>query len=52
MEEVLEHLHGLAHDGVGLPAFDVHDETDTTGIVLVSGIIETLGLWHPVRRRR
>jgi hypothetical protein len=52
MEEVLEHLEGLADDRVGFPALHVDDEADATGVVLVSGIIEALGLRHPGRRRR
>jgi hypothetical protein len=52
MEEVLEHLEGLADDGVGLSALHVDDEADTTSVVLMSRIIEALWLRHPVRRRR
>ena len=52
MLEVDEHLQRLAHDGVRAAALDVGDEPDATGVVLIRGIIETLGgrlvfLLHP-----
>ena len=51
VEEILEHLESLVHDGVGLSALHVHDEADTARVVLVGGIIEALGRRHPGRRR-
>ncbi len=52
VEEVLEHLEGLADNGVGLPALHVDDEADAARVVLVSGIVEALGPGHPGWRRR
>jgi hypothetical protein len=47
VEEVLEHLQGLAHDGVRAPALDVHHEADAAGIVLVGGVVKALGGRQP-----
>jgi hypothetical protein len=43
VQQVLEHLQGLAHDGVGSAPLDVHDEADAAGVVLVGGVVESLG---------
>jgi hypothetical protein len=51
VEEILEDLESLIHDGVGLSALHVHDEADTACVVLVGGIIEALGRRHPGWRR-
>jgi hypothetical protein len=51
VEEILEDLESLIHDGVGLSALHVHDEADTACVVLVSGIIEALGRRHSGWRR-
>jgi hypothetical protein len=47
VEEILEHLERLVHDGVGLSALHVHDEAHTARVVLVGGIIEALGRRRP-----
>jgi hypothetical protein len=44
VQEVDERLEALADDGVRLEALDVDHESDTAGIVLVAGVVETLGL--------
>src|SRR4030095_6481753 len=37
-------------DGVRLSALDVDDEADAAGVVLVSGIVQGLRLWHTPSR--
>ena len=51
VQEVLEHGEGLAHDGVRLSPLDVDDEADAASVVLVSGIVQALRLWHTWSRR-
>jgi hypothetical protein len=46
MGEVDEDLQPFFDDIVRLLAFDIDDETDATGIVLVSRIVETLLNWE------
>jgi hypothetical protein len=41
--QVQQHLDRLLHDAVGLAAVGVHDEADPARVVLVAGIVETLG---------
>jgi hypothetical protein len=40
VQEVLQHLQGLADDGVGLSPLHVDDEPDAARVVLESGVIE------------
>src|SRR6266571_5153090 len=42
VQQVLQHGERLADDRVRRSALDVHHEADTAGVVLVSGIVETL----------
>ena len=50
VHEVLQDREGLRDDGVRLPAVHIDDEPDTTGVVLVSRVVETLrGMSHPFR---
>jgi hypothetical protein len=42
MGEIGEDLQTLLDDRVRRDALDVDDETDTTGVVLVDGIVEAL----------
>ena len=42
MQQVDEHLERLPDDGVRAHAFDVDDEADATGVVLVARIVEAL----------
>ena len=54
VEQVDEHLEGLADDRVRARPLDVDDEADAARVVLVSGVVEPLGLrssWL-VRHRR
>jgi hypothetical protein len=44
VQEVDERLEALADDGVRLGALDVDHESDTAGVMLVAGIVETLRL--------
>ncbi|AEC21677.1 hypothetical protein PT7_3137 [Pusillimonas sp. T7-7] len=39
MVEVFKNLQALLDDGVALPPFDVGDEADATGVVLVMGVV-------------
>ena len=41
--DVAKKPHPLAHDVVARPVADVHDETDAARIVLVRGVVESLG---------
>jgi hypothetical protein len=43
VQEVLEYLQRLAHDGVRAAALDVHHEANAAGVVLVGGVVESLG---------
>src|SRR5262249_10647697 len=43
MGEIIEDLQSLAHDVVRAPAGHVHDKTYTTGVVIVRGIVQSLG---------
>ena len=49
VEEVLEHLEGLGHDGVRPSPLHVHHEADAAGIVLVARVVEPLSFWKPRR---
>jgi hypothetical protein len=42
MKQVDQDLEGLADDGVGTHALDVHDEAHAARIVLVAGVIKSL----------
>jgi len=42
VEQVDENLQRLAHDRVGAPALDVHDEADAAGIVLAARVVQAL----------
>jgi hypothetical protein len=42
MEQVDEDREGSAHDRVGAPPFDVHDESDAARVVLVAGVVKPL----------
>ena len=42
MHEVPEYGQCVRHDSMRTASLDVHDETDTTGVVLVSRVIKTL----------
>ena len=44
--QVDEHLQRLPHDRVRPAPLDVDDEADAAGVVLVAGIVETLGGWQ------
>ena len=52
VRQVLEHLQRLADDGVRLAAFDVHDEADAAGVVLVAGVVEARALSRRTGRSR
>ena len=43
MLQVQQHLDRLLHDAVGLAAVGVHHEADPARVVLVAGIVQTLG---------
>jgi hypothetical protein len=43
MVEIDEDLQALRHDGVGFRALHIGDEADAAGVVLVAGIVQTLG---------
>ena len=43
MGDVAKKPHPLAHDVVARPVADVHDESDAARIVLVRGVVESLG---------
>jgi len=43
VQEVDQHLQGLAHDRVRAPALDVDDESDAAGVVLEARVVQTLG---------
>ncbi len=43
VRQVLQYLQPLLDDGVGFFALDVRDEADAAGVVLVGGIVKTLG---------
>src|SRR6185369_7912206 len=45
VREVAQHRESLLDDGVRLPPLDVRYEADAAGVVLVLGVVETLGLW-------
>ena len=49
--EVAEDLEGVLDDLVRLAALDIHDEADATGVVLMCGVIEALGLRRAGGRR-
>ena len=49
VEEILEHLEGLGHDGVRPSPLHVHHEADAAGIVLVARVVEPLSFWKPRR---
>src|SRR5262249_35057693 len=49
MEQVEQHLQALLDDAVRLAAFDVHDEADAAGVVLVARIVEAGGGWQMTR---
>jgi len=40
VEQVDQHLQGLAHDAVRFPALDVDDKPDAARVVLVAGIVK------------
>src|SRR5204863_8331582 len=40
--EVVQHLERVAHDLVGAPPLDVHDEADATGVPLVRRVVQAL----------
>ncbi len=42
MVQVLQHRESLLHDLVRLLTLNVHDKADTTGIVLIAGVVEAL----------
>jgi hypothetical protein len=46
MGDVPENLQTLLEDAVSLAAFDMRDEADTTCVVLVGWIVQTLADWH------
>ena len=43
MGEIIEDLQRLEHDVVRAPAGHVHHKTHTTGVVIVRGIVQSLG---------
>jgi hypothetical protein len=43
VQQVDQDLQRLAHDGVRASPLDVHDETDTAGVVLAARIVQALG---------
>jgi hypothetical protein len=47
--EVPEDLQAGRDDGVALAVGDVGDEADAAGVVLMCGIIEAVGVGHPLR---
>jgi hypothetical protein len=44
MQEIPEDLQALQDEGVGPVALDVSHETDATGVMFETGVVETLGL--------
>jgi hypothetical protein len=44
MQEILEYSQALQDEGVGPVALDVGHETDATGVVFETRVVETLGL--------
>ncbi len=42
MEQVDQDRERTTHDRVRTPPFDVHDESDAAGVVLVAGVVQTL----------
>ncbi len=44
MGEVAQHREPLLDDGVRFPAFDIGDEADAAGVVLVLGAVKPLGI--------
>ena len=43
VRQILQYLQPLLHDGVGFFALDVRHEADAAGVVLIGGIVKTLG---------
>src|SRR5580765_4340511 len=48
--QVQEHLNSLTNDVVALVTADACDKPDSTGVVLVRGVVKALGGWKAVIR--
>jgi hypothetical protein len=51
MGQIDENLYPFEDNVVGFIAFDICNETDTTGIVFIAGIVQALGGREKVARR-